>query len=87
MFPKVFTLKFPEIDLQQPEKEMSLDIFIYDGEMDMTSTIGISLPIYLKKLTFELHITYSNLENVQFASTLFKDKNKFIIKEVLPTSS
>jgi len=83
-FKKRLLLKFEPIDMIKPGQKMPLNYRVWDGAYDITSTDSRNLVYHFSDSNIEMHISYSNMEHAKFSTTISRDKDQYIVKEVKP---
>jgi len=86
-FKKTLIFKFDVIDMIQPGKKEELVFKIYDKEYVVASEEFDNILGRLSRDSFEVRMTYSNLENIRFSCVLVKEKEKILVKKVSPCRS
>lgn len=83
-YKKKLRLKFDTIDTLKPDQKAKLNYRVFDGQFDITSADSKNLVVYFENPDFEMHINYSNIENMPFSAIVRREKSHFVIKEAKP---
>ncbi|MFH1360946.1 MAG: hypothetical protein ABIJ41_07970 [Candidatus Omnitrophota bacterium] len=83
-FPKTLTLKFPMVELVNPNQRVALKFRAFDETSELDSVTTENLATHLLNASLEAFIYYSNIENTRFQSIIVKNQHHFLIKEARP---
>lgn len=83
-FKKKLLLRFDRINMLKPNQEIKLSFRVFDNEFDVTSQSPDSLVLQFHDNPFTMHLTYANLEDEKFRSTIVWDSGEYAVKEVRP---
>jgi len=87
LFQKTFILKFESIQSIGAHQRIKLKYKAFDGTIELVSIHPDNLVVYLPNASFNIHLTYSNLENITFSADVAKGEDDFVIKQITPVTN